>query len=402
MKFIHTADWHLGQNFFQHSRDEEFRHFFNNLLNTIRSERPDALLVAGDIFDNALPGVEAQQFYYDTVVTLHEACPDMHIFIIAGNHDSASRLEAPNRLWSALNVTVVGSLAKSDGEPDYTRHIFAVQRQGTTVGYVVAVPHTYSGNLPHTDEGDDSYSARARQLFTRLHSRAAAVNPDVPIVLMAHLAAVANTDSSAWSQGVGGKDSFDITPVASLYDYIALGHIHNPAPLSSLPNVRYAGAPIPISFDETYLHGVIIGEVTRGSVQLLREEYDTLMPVLRIPAKPAAPDVVVKALRDFPADRRAYLQANVLQEGSPAPDLKERIRRALEGKQARFCDIKYTYPERSEQAQAITVRDLSELRAIDPLDLAKAYYKEKTDTDMSVEQIELFNRIVEEVKTAKP
>jgi exonuclease SbcD len=402
MKFIHTADWHLGQNFYQHTRDEEFRHFFQCLLQTIRTERPDALLVAGDIFDNALPGVEAQQFYYDTVVSLHEAYPSMHIFIIAGNHDSASRLEAPHRLWRALNVTVVGTLARHEGSVDYSRHIFPVASGGRPVGYVVALPHTYAGNLPHVETGgEDDYAARTLQLLQRMRHAALEMrgSEPVPILLMAHLTALSSTSGTAWQQGVGGKDAVNIAPIARLFDYVALGHIHNPAPLGGIENARYAGAPIPITFDEGYPHGVMIGEFVDGQLQLRREEYQTLIPVRRVPERPAAPDEALAALVAFPAESRVYLQANILQEGSARPDLKDQIRAALEGKQALFCDIKYTYPERTDDVQALHVRDMNELRAIEPLDLARIYYEKQTHTPMSDEQVALFNQIMEELKS---
>jgi exonuclease SbcD len=422
MKFLHTADWHLGQNFFQHNRDEEFRHFFDCLRRTVRTERPDALLVAGDIFDTALPGVEAQQLYYDAVVSLHEACPTMQILIIAGNHDSASRLEAPNRLWQALNVTVVGTLARQGGVVDYARHIFPIRREGQEVGYVVALPHTYVGNLPRVeppsgslfdDEGcTDDYAARVFQLLKRLRHvvvemRSAAeqrqgrsaVEGHLPILLMAHLTAVGSQGGEAWQHGVGGKEALPVAPLAQLFDYVALGHIHHPAPLSGAENVRYAGAPIPISFEETYPHGVLIGEIADGALRLRREEYPTLIPVRRVPEQPMKADEALPLLADFPADEVAYVQANILQDGPPQPDLRERIRLAFEGKQARFCDVKFTYPERPEaEVPALQVRDMSELRAVDPLKLAQIYYEEKTGTPMSDAQVALMNQIIAEVQ----
>jgi exonuclease SbcD len=415
MKFLHTADWHLGQNFFQHTRDEEFRHFFHCLRQTVRAERPDALLVAGDIFDTTLPGVEAQQRYYDAVVSLHEACPTMQILIIAGNHDSASRLEAPNRLWQALNVTVVGTLARQEGTVDYRRHIFPIRRDGQEVGYVVALPHTYVGNLPHVDDADaegDSYAARVLQLLQRLRHVAVelrseaerrqvfpAGTPHLPILLMAHLTAVGGQHGEAWQHGVGGKEALPVGPLAQLFDYVALGHIHHPAPLTGVENVRYAGAPIPISFEETYPHGVLVGEITDGVLSLRREEYPTLIPVRRVPEQPLPPDEALPRLAAFPADEVAYLQANILQVGAPQPDLRERIRQVLEGKQVRFCDVKFTYPERlAAETSALQVRDMTELRAVDPLTLAKIYYEEKTGTPMSDAQVALMNQIIAEVQ----
>jgi exonuclease SbcD len=400
MKFLHTADWHLGQNFYQYSRIEEHAAFFQHLRDTIRAEQPDLLMVSGDIFDNAMPGVEAQEFYYTSVVSLHEACSEMQIVLIAGNHDSASRLEAPNRLWRALNVTVVGSLCKTDGQVDEARHVLPILQHGIPVAYIVALPHTYVGNLPHVEDPEvaDDYSGRLQQLIQRLHARAVAMRGDsnAPIFLMAHLTALSSTSGIGWDEGVGGKEAVAIAPLADLFDYVALGHIHNPTVLHH-PKACYSGAPIPVSFDENYPHGILLGTWDH-SLTLRRLDYPTLIPVRRIPEQPAPAEKVLAALSDFPAEEYAYVQANVYQEGAHSPDLKERIRQVLADKKARFCEIKYTYPECESGASTLRVRDLHELRAIDPLTMARVYYEEKTGAPLSAEQEQLFLQVLAELK----
>lgn len=265
MKFIHTADWHLGHTLYQHSRMEEFVAFFDALRSTIAAEEPDVLLVAGDIFDTSMPTVEAQEFYYSTVVSLHRVRPAMKIIIIAGNHDSASRLEAPNRLWEALNVVVVGHLERREGAFPYEKHIILIESKGQPVAYVAALPHTYAGNLPHAADGDDNYQARVVQLFQMLREeidrRRGGMN--IPVLAVAHLSAVFHPERMAM-EGVGGKEVIDLMPLSAMFDYVALGHIHRPGSLEAGGNAFYAGAPIPISFDESYPHGVVVGEVGTG------------------------------------------------------------------------------------------------------------------------------------------
>lgn len=400
MKFIHTADWHLGHTLYQHPRTEEFAAFFDALRSTIADEKPDALLVAGDIFDTSMPTVEAQEFYYSTVVSLHEVRPAMKIIIIAGNHDSASRLEAPNRLWEALNVTVVGHFERREQDFPYEKHILPIENEVGTMAYVAALPHTYVGNLPHAAEGEDSYQTRVLQLFRTLREeidrRCAGVK--IPVLAIAHLSAVFHPERVAM-EGIGGKEVIDLASLSALFDYVALGHIHQPGHCREGVNALYAGAPIPITFDETYPHGVVVGEfVSDGVLTLRRIDYPTLIPLCRIPAEPAPAEVALQALADFPADCRAYVQAQIFQTGPAVPDLKERIRQSLQDKQAIFCDIKYTYPDTQDEGRCLQVRNVAELRAIDPLTLAKSYYEERTGTSMTDEQLALFNQVVDEIR----
>ena len=110
MKVIHTSDWHIGQTLYQYSRDEEHKYFFNQLKNIVLEEKPDALIVSGDIFHASTPSVMAQRLYYHALVELSRLYDDLQIIVTAGNHDSPSRLEAPRELWEAFNVTVIGNL----------------------------------------------------------------------------------------------------------------------------------------------------------------------------------------------------------------------------------------------------------------------------------------------------
>ena len=91
MKIIHTADLHLGQVIYQnYDRADEHRHFFHQLAEWCKQEKPDALLVSGDVFDIQQPSAATKKAFTDYFVSLHQSCPTMHIIITAGNHDSAS------------------------------------------------------------------------------------------------------------------------------------------------------------------------------------------------------------------------------------------------------------------------------------------------------------------------
>ena len=154
MKVIHTSDWHIGQTLHQYSRDEEHKYFFNQLKDIILEEKPDALIVSGDIFHSATPTVVSQRLYYHTLVELSQLYDDLQIIVTAGNHDSPSRLEAPRELWEAFNVTVVGNIDfyKESEENELTfdasKVEIPVKRNDEIVGWILAIPFLNAGNYP--------------------------------------------------------------------------------------------------------------------------------------------------------------------------------------------------------------------------------------------------------------
>lgn len=109
MKIIHTADLHLGQIIYQnYDRIDEHLHFFQQLKHWCEVERPDALLVSGDIFDVQQPSASTKKMFTEFFVDLHKVCPSMHMVITAGNHDSASRIQADSPIWELANTHLIG------------------------------------------------------------------------------------------------------------------------------------------------------------------------------------------------------------------------------------------------------------------------------------------------------
>ena len=142
MKAIHTSDWHLGQLFYGVDRTEEHLWFLARLVDVVKEERPDVLIVSGDIYDNVAPTLAAQRLYNRMLLELHAALPAMKIVVTAGNHDSSSRLDLHSELWDVFDVKVVGGIAKDGDSVDYDRHIVEI----AGVGYIIAVPYVYAAN----------------------------------------------------------------------------------------------------------------------------------------------------------------------------------------------------------------------------------------------------------------
>src|SRR5687767_12022359 len=125
LRLLHTSDWHLGHALHGVARDEEHQAFLRWLLDTIAGEDVDAVIVAGDIFDTANPPVSALKAFFAFIAQARRRFPDLSIVIIGGNHDSPTRLDAPDSLLRQLDVHVVGGLASgtdgATGELDMDR-----------------------------------------------------------------------------------------------------------------------------------------------------------------------------------------------------------------------------------------------------------------------------------------
>ncbi|XLZ70822.1 exonuclease SbcCD subunit D C-terminal domain-containing protein [Massilia sp. SR12] len=150
MRLLHTSDWHLGQSLHNFDRQYEHQCFLDWLLETIVSEQADALLVAGDIFDNANPSAASQRQLYTFLQQARARAPQLNIVVIAGNHDSPGRLEAPGPLLEAHGTTVIGYPHRdADGAIAMERMLVPLTgKDGQVAAWVLAVPFLRHGDVP--------------------------------------------------------------------------------------------------------------------------------------------------------------------------------------------------------------------------------------------------------------
>ena len=156
LKLIHTADWHLGQTFFGYDREAEHDAFLGFLTNLLVERQTDVLLIAGDVFDVTNPSAGAQRRFYRFLKEANRRNPGLQIVIIAGNHDSAIRLEAPNPLLEELNTSIVGIVGRTDsGEIDLGSLVVPLRnRAGEREALCLAVPFLRQGDYPAASEGE--------------------------------------------------------------------------------------------------------------------------------------------------------------------------------------------------------------------------------------------------------
>src|SRR5262245_20015194 len=149
MRILHTADWHLGHTLRDHAREAEHAHFLRWLVQTVVERQVDALLIAGDVFDSSNPPPAAWRMWFQFLDQVRRARPTLQVVVIAGNHDSASRLEAPRDLLATIGVRVIGGVARNAAGQLVTEHLLVPLRNaaGEVCALCVAIPFLRSSDV---------------------------------------------------------------------------------------------------------------------------------------------------------------------------------------------------------------------------------------------------------------
>ncbi|MBQ8959274.1 MAG: exonuclease SbcCD subunit D [Bacteroidales bacterium] len=335
MKIIHTADLHFGQVLYDnYDRGDEHRHFFKQLKQWCNDEQPDALLLSGDVFDIQQPSAATKKAFNDYFADLHKDCPEMHIVITAGNHDSASRLQADSVLWQFANTTLVGVSPAMEAPEGWQEHYIVRLKPG----YIIAMPYMLG--------------ERKAQLQNILDKVAAENIEGKPVVMMGHSAVAGldatghrfdtkneNLDGTAY---IGKLKTQEVASFGQGFDYLALGHIHKPQTIGHqedalkqeveypAPVIRYSGSALHVSCDEKYPHSVSLVDIDRhgGTVRIRQLTIDELRHFYELPMEGSAflsREDALNGIKKFVAeygsgyirlhvDNKAVLPANFIQE----------------------------------------------------------------------------------------
>lgn len=406
MRFLHTSDWHLGQALHGQERHYEHRCFLDWLLVELDRRRPDALLIAGDIFDTVNPPVKAQELLYNFIVSAHERDPHLQIVMIAGNHDSGARIELPGPLMRSLRTHALGRVRWLDDGALNDDHLLVPleNRSGDVAVWCIALPFLRPAEVTAGIGCDDYISGIIRvheQLINQALSRR---QPGQALVAMshAHLTGAQISGDSERPIVMGGLEDMPASLFPDTIAYVALGHLHRPQQVGGQHRIRYSGSPLPLSFAEVdYPHQVV--DVTLSQDQLKHWETVPIprsVDMLRIPSRgPAAVDEVLRQLEALdrpgtPDSTSPWLEVRV-QLDTARPDLRHKVEQALEGKAVRLIRLSVSYPERSGTDGP--VEPLVGLDQLDPRDLFTRTWEEKYGQSPAAEIMRDFNGLLDEV-----
>lgn len=413
MRLLHTSDWHLGQTLHTYDRAYEHQCFLDWLVETILAEQVDALLIAGDVFDNANPSAQAQRQLYRFLQQARARAPWLQVVIIAGNHDSPGRLEAPVPLLEVHGATVVGSVVRgADGGIDLERLLVPLSdRSGLVKAWCMAVPFLRPGDVPRLPElgdGIDPYlhgvALLYQQVFERARSRCA---DGQALIAMGHCHMVdgqASLDSERRIV-IGGTDALPASMFDASIAYAALGHLHLAQRVGQKEHLRYCGSPLPLSFSETdYQHQVLRIDLDgRSAREIASIKVPRAVQLLRVPGAPAPLDEVLAALEvldlpDQPEHARPYLEVRVLLE-RPEPGLRSQIEAAIAGKPVRLAKIEPTRKV-ATAAPAEDAMTLDQLAQLKPDDIFRRLYQQRYGEEAPAEQLSAFTELMLEAGLA--
>ena len=382
MKILHTSDWHLGHTLYNYDRTEEQMVMLLQMVNIVKEEQPDVFLLCGDVYHTPQPSAAVQTMFTNALVQIRDANPGMTIVITAGNHDSGSKHDIFRTPWKALKVYTVGCIDASQKEE------LVVEVPGK--GDVIAVPYVNERNMP-------------KGFFQELLDIVEERNADnFPVVMMAHTT-VRGCDfaghDNASEYTVGGIDSYDLDEMGTGYDYLALGHIHHGQYIhSGKHNVRYCGTPIPVSFDERYMHSVSIVEIAEhGERPTVREiEINPHRPLVTLPTEGVATwEDAKELLENYPNDIDAYIRLNVEVDDFLPVEANAEAQMICEEKKCKFCVINSQRLKRSRREAKIM--SVQEFKTENPIGIAERYAEDLGKTFDS-EMKELFNEALAALK----
>jgi exonuclease SbcD len=424
MRLLHTSDWHLGQTLHNYDRTYEHQCFLDWLVDTLADEAIDVLLIAGDIFDNANPSAYAHRQLYRFLQRARGRVPHLQVVVIAGNHDSPGRLEAPTPLLEAYGTVVVGNVLRgSDGEIDLERLLVPLSgRDGEVKAWCLAVPFLRPGDVPRiareakpTGEGEqaaphDPYLHGTTLLYQQAHALAVErAGENQAIVAMGHCHMVDGQSSHDSERRIviGGSEALPTSMFGADIAYAALGHLHLAQRVGGREHVRYCGSPLPLSFSEVgYQHQVLRIDLEGAAARAVTPIFvPRAVELLRVPASPAPLEQVLEALEtleldpDLPPQAWPFLEVRVLLDG-PEPGLRGRIEAALSGKPVRLAKIEPTRKlvAVSEASDALSLEQLARLQ---PDDIFRRLWQQRFGDEAPPDQIDAFAELFHAVGDAK-
>ena len=396
MKAIHTSDWHLGHILYNLDRNAEHEAFLKQLCELVRSEKPDVLLVSGDIFDSTQPSIPAQRLYNRMMIEIARNNPDTTIVVTAGNHDGASRQELFSELWDeAFNVKFVGKIGyKEDGTVDLDKFIVEIPGKG----FIIAVPYIYGENYP---ESTDEDRVPIQDFHQRLLDKVDKLNGEgLPVIMMDHLA-VASCNTAGHNTIKARLVFEELELLGQGWDYLALGHIHKPQTLKDTA-ARYCGSPIPISFDEDYEHSVSIVTIEKhgDKPEIKTVPIKNVMPIWNLPKKAGTLDEVKAAIAAIPAGEKGYARVNIKVKDILPMEQKIEIEALMkEHEGIKLCNINVEREGGSAPKELKTYTPDELKQSVDAVLIAQEYYSASHNgEELPEELVKILESIVSEVE----
>ncbi len=374
MKILHLSDLHLGKKVNEYSMIEDQRFILVRIINIIDEEKPDCIILAGDIYDKSVPSTEAVDLFDDFLFRLSQR--DAEVFVISGNHDSPERLAFGGRLMNESGVHL---------SPVYDGNIepYKLTDSFGTVNFYM-LPFVKPANVRRffEDEEINSYTDAIRTAIEKMD-----VDESERNVLITHQFVTGADRTESEDISVGGTDNVDAS-VFDAFDYVALGHIHRPQNVSS-ERIRYCGTPLKYSFSEARdKKSVTVAELgEKGELSIRTVPLVPKRDLVEL--KGSYDELTLKSFYDGTSYQEDYVHITLTDEND-IPDAIAKLRVIYHN----IMKLDYDNARTRHSAEITADADVERKT---PGELFADFYKLQNGTEMTPEQEEFINGMIRNI-----
>ena len=382
MRFFHLSDLHIGKQLHRYNLREDQEAILKEVVAYAKDLRPDAIIIAGDIYDKSVPSAEAVAVFDEFLTSLSEIAPAIALLIISGNHDSAQRLDYASGILKSHQIYLAGTAPRI--EEEHIRKVTLNDEYGEVDFYLLPflkpsyVRNVFPGEPPQTY--GDAVAKLIRREEIDYHGRRN--------VLVSHQFYTGNElpktcDSETFS--VGGIDNVDIGAVKD-FDYVALGHLHGVQSVG-MPHIRYCGTLLKYSVSESGQEKALTLVTLSQKGAPPKVERLALHPLRDVKKKRGNLAEILEAANE--EERDDYVSITLTDEvdpHKPKEQLEEVFDRILEVK----ADNTRTRNKLREMDEELVLKD--------PLETFCDFYQEMQGRQLAQEELEIMKKMFDEAE----
>lgn len=372
VKFLHTADWHIGRKLQGKDLLEDQQYVMNNLISKINETKPDFLIIAGDLYDRSVPSKEATTLLQELLVKINIEC-NIPIFAISGNHDSRERLAI--------------------GEAWFSKHKFYLHTRLNQAFDKITIEDTDIYLLPYFEPFEarehfedatlTTHNSATKRVIDEIYKN---IDMSKTNILVAHTFVSGGLETDSEREISVGTVENVAVEIFEKFDYVALGHLHNPNAIKE-ERIKYSGSPMAYSFSEaTQTKGMRLVELTK---EIFSEEFISLEQKRKLHnISTTYEEVFTKVFQQNFDCKNDYFSMELSgMEGvtDPLPRIKEYYPNTLILKQKR------------NNNSASEIKFDKEMLTKSPLELIEGFYNEQTGSELTVGQKRVLVNIIDKV-----
>lgn len=373
MKFIHLSDLHLGKRVNEYSMIEDQKYILTKIIGIIDNENPDGVIIAGDIYDKAVPSAEAVQLFDNFLVSLSKR--KLQVFVISGNHDSPERIAFASKIMDASGIHM---------SPVYDGNIVPISMTDEFgIVNIYMLPFIKPVHVRRFCEDEiKTYTDAIKYVISKMN-----LNSDNRNVLVTHQFVTGAKRSESEEISVGGTDNVDAS-VFERFDYVALGHIHSPQNCGS-NKIRYCGTPLKYSFSEANdKKSVTVVELSeKGNTTYRTVELVPMHDLIEL--RGTYNDLMLKSFYENTTWQEDYVHITLTDEDD-IPDAIGKLRAVYHRL------MKLDYDNKRTRANA-EINGVTDIGFKSPFELFSDFYELQNNQEMNEEQKKFIIDLIEKI-----